>query len=53
MNPPYSATRKGVERIVVAAFEYAQKHGRKSVTMAGKSNVLRLVTIFGSVHLVM
>jgi 3-isopropylmalate dehydrogenase len=34
-------TRKGVERIIVAAFEYAKKHGRKSVTMAYKSNVLR------------
>lgn len=34
-------TRKGVERIIIAAFEYAQKHGRKSVTMADKSNVLR------------
>src|SRR2546426_4785511 len=34
-------TRKGVERIIVAAFEYAKKHGRKSVTMADKSNVLR------------
>lgn len=34
-------TRKGVERIIVAAFEYARAHGRKSVTMADKSNVLR------------
>src|SRR5262249_54029977 len=34
-------TRKGVERVVVAAFEYARKHGCKSVTMADKSNVLR------------
>jgi 3-isopropylmalate dehydrogenase len=34
-------TRKGVERIIVAAFEYAKKHGRRRVTMADKSNVLR------------
>ncbi|MBL8150332.1 MAG: 3-isopropylmalate dehydrogenase [Blastocatellia bacterium] len=34
-------TRRGVERIIVAAFEYARKHGRKRVTMADKSNVLR------------
>lgn len=34
-------TRNGVERIIVAAFEYARKHGRKKVTMADKSNVLR------------
>ena len=34
-------TRRGVERIVVAAFEYARKHGRTKVTMADKSNVQR------------
>jgi 3-isopropylmalate dehydrogenase len=34
-------TRQGVERIVVAAFEYARRHGRKKVTMADKSNVQR------------
>ncbi|HZI88113.1 MAG TPA: isocitrate/isopropylmalate family dehydrogenase, partial [Pyrinomonadaceae bacterium] len=34
-------TRKGVERIIVAAFEYARDQGRKSVTMADKSNVQR------------
>jgi 3-isopropylmalate dehydrogenase len=34
-------TRHGVERIIVAAFEYAQKNHRKSVTMADKSNVQR------------
>ncbi|HEX8891603.1 MAG TPA: isocitrate/isopropylmalate family dehydrogenase, partial [Pyrinomonadaceae bacterium] len=34
-------TRKGVERIIVAAFEYAKKHNRKRVTMADKSNVQR------------
>ena len=34
-------TRRGVERIIVAAFEYAQVQGRKRVTMADKSNVQR------------
>lgn len=34
-------TRRGVERIIVAAFEYAQAEGRKRVTMADKSNVQR------------
>jgi 3-isopropylmalate dehydrogenase len=34
-------TRRGVERIVVAAFEYAKARGRKRVTMADKSNVQR------------
>lgn len=34
-------TRHGVERIIVAAFEYAQRNDRKSVTMADKSNVQR------------
>lgn len=34
-------TRKGVERIIVAAFEYARAHGRGRVTMADKSNVQR------------
>ena len=34
-------TRHGVERIIVAAFEYASRHGRKRVTMADKSNVQR------------
>ena len=33
-------TRKGVERIIVAAFEYARANGRKRVTMTDKSNVL-------------
>jgi 3-isopropylmalate dehydrogenase len=32
-------TRQGVERIIVAAFEYARTNGRKRVTMADKSNV--------------
>jgi 3-isopropylmalate dehydrogenase len=34
-------TRKGVERIIRAAFEYAATHGRTRVTMSDKSNVLR------------
>jgi 3-isopropylmalate dehydrogenase len=34
-------TRKGVERIVVAAFEYARRKGYERVTMADKSNVQR------------
>jgi 3-isopropylmalate dehydrogenase len=34
-------TRKGVERIIRAAFEYATAHGRKRVTMSDKSNALR------------
>ncbi|MDX1583879.1 MAG: 3-isopropylmalate dehydrogenase [Thermoanaerobaculia bacterium] len=35
------STRKGVERIIRYAFEYAKKHGRKSVCMADKNNVMR------------
>ena len=34
-------TRKGVERIVRAAFEYAVEHARGRVTMSDKSNVMR------------
>lgn len=34
-------TRRGVERIIIAAFEYARAGGRKRVTMADKSNVQR------------
>ncbi|HKZ02282.1 MAG TPA: 3-isopropylmalate dehydrogenase [Pyrinomonadaceae bacterium] len=34
-------TRLGVERIIVAAFEYAVARGRKRVTMADKANVQR------------
>jgi 3-isopropylmalate dehydrogenase len=33
-------TRKGVERIIGFAFDYARKHGRKKVLMADKSNVM-------------
>jgi len=33
-------TRKGVERILVAAFEYAKAHGLTKVCMADKANVM-------------
>src|SRR5262249_15329869 len=35
------STRKGVERIIRYAFEFAQRTGRKSVCMADKNNVMR------------
>ena len=35
------STRKGVERIIRYAFEFARRHGRKSVCMADKNNVMR------------
>jgi 3-isopropylmalate dehydrogenase len=34
-------TRKGVERIIRAAFAHAKQHGRKSVLMSDKSNAMR------------
>jgi 3-isopropylmalate dehydrogenase len=34
-------TRKGVERIIRAAFEYAVTHSRREVMMSDKSNVMR------------
>ncbi|MCK5741687.1 MAG: isocitrate/isopropylmalate dehydrogenase family protein [Chlorobi bacterium] len=34
-------TRKGSERIIRAAFEYAVKHNRKKVTVVHKANVVR------------
>lgn len=34
-------TRKGSERIVRAAFEFARQHGRKKVTVVHKANVVR------------
>jgi 3-isopropylmalate dehydrogenase len=34
-------TRKGVERIIRAAFDYAKRHGRKTVHMADKSNAMK------------
>src|SRR5213595_980882 len=35
------STRKGVERIIRYAFEFAKKTGRKSVCMSDKNNVMR------------
>ena len=34
-------TRKGVERLIVAGFEYAKNHGHKVVHMADKSNAMK------------
>ncbi len=34
-------TRKGVERIIVYAFDYARRHHLKSVCMSDKSNVMK------------
>jgi 3-isopropylmalate dehydrogenase len=34
-------TRKGVERILRAAFDFARAHGKRKVCMADKSNVMR------------
>lgn len=34
-------TRKGVERIIDYAFQYAKRHGYRKVTMSDKSNALR------------
>ena len=34
-------TRHGSERIIRAAFDYAEKHGRKKVTVVHKANVVR------------
>ena len=34
-------TRKGVERIIRAAFEYAKRHGKRRIAMADKSNAMR------------
>jgi isocitrate/isopropylmalate dehydrogenase len=36
-----SVTKKGSERIIRAAFEYARKNNRKKVTVVNKANVLR------------
>jgi len=35
------STRKGVERIIRYAFDFAQRTGRKSVCMSDKNNVMR------------
>jgi 3-isopropylmalate dehydrogenase len=34
-------TRKGVERLIVAGFEHAKAHGKKTVHMADKSNAMK------------
>lgn len=34
-------TRKGVERLIRAGFEYAKKHGKKIVHLADKSNAMK------------
>src|SRR5580698_5654540 len=34
-------TRKGVERLIVAGFEYAKANGKKTVHMADKSNAMK------------
>src|SRR6266576_419022 len=34
-------TRRGVERAIRFAFDYAKQHGRKKVTLVAKTNVLR------------
>jgi 3-isopropylmalate dehydrogenase len=34
-------TRKGVERLIRAGFDYAKKHGKKSVHLADKSNAMK------------
>src|SRR5213595_3623845 len=34
-------TRRGVERCIRYAFEYAKQHGRKKVTLVAETNVLR------------
>ncbi len=35
-------TRFGSERVIVYAFEYARRHGRKRVTLVHKANILKL-----------
>ena len=35
-------TRFGSERVIVYAFEYARKHGRKKVTLVHKANILKM-----------
>jgi 3-isopropylmalate dehydrogenase len=34
-------TRKGVERLIRAGFDYAKKHGKRTVHMADKSNAMK------------
>jgi isocitrate dehydrogenase (NAD+) len=35
-------TKFGSERVIVYAFEYARKHGRKKVTLVHKANILKM-----------
>src|SRR6185436_15085641 len=35
-------TRFGSERIIVYAFEYAKRHGRKKITLVHKANILKM-----------
>jgi isocitrate dehydrogenase (NAD+) len=35
-------TRFGSERIIIYAFEYARRHGRKRITLVHKANILKL-----------
>jgi isocitrate dehydrogenase (NAD+) len=37
-------TRRGCERIVRYAFDYALKHGRRKVTIVHKANILKMVS---------
>jgi isocitrate dehydrogenase (NAD+) len=37
-------TRRGCERIIRYAFDYAVKHGRKKVTIVHKANILKMVS---------
>ena len=37
-------TRRGCERIIRFAFEYALKHGRRKVTVVHKANILKMVS---------
>ncbi len=37
-------TRKGCERVIRFAFEYAVRHGRRNVTICHKANILRAVS---------
>ena len=37
-------TRRGCERIIRYAFEYALKHGRRKVTIVHKANILQMVS---------
>jgi isocitrate dehydrogenase (NAD+) len=37
-------TRRGCERIIRYAFEYALRHGRKKVTIVHKANILKMVS---------